>query len=66
MSKEYIKDFYGKIKGSYETLSDGTILLRDFYGRMKGKYDPKQNVTRDFHGRVVARGNNLAMLLDKE
>lgn len=65
MAKEFIKDFYGRVLGSYETLSDGTVILRDFHGRMKGKYDPKQNVTRDFYGHVVAKGNHLSMLLDK-
>ena len=66
MAKEYIRDFYGRIIGSYDTQSDGTIILRDFHGRIKGKFDPKQNVTRDFYGRIVAKGNHLSMLLNKE
>ena len=66
MAKEFIKDFYGRIIGRYDTQPDGTTILRVFHGRVKGKYDPKQNVTRDFYGRIVAKGNHLSMLLDKK
>ena len=63
MSKEYIKDFHGRILGSYETDSQGKIILRNFYGKVLGKYDPKDNKTRDFYGKVVGNGNTLALLL---
>ena len=63
MSKEYVRDFYGRIIGSYETDSQGKITLRDFHGRILGKYDPKENKTRDFYGHIVGQGNTLALLL---
>ena len=63
MSKEYVRDFYGRIIGSYETDSQGRITLRDFHGRILGKYDPKENKTRDFYGHIVGQGNTLALLL---
>ena len=63
MDKEYVRDFYGKIIGSYEEDSQGRTILRDFYGKMLGKYDPKENLTRDFYGKIIGHGNVLARLL---
>ena len=63
MQKNIIRDFYGKIIGTTEQLTNGDIQLRDFYGRILGKYDKRMDVTRDFYGRIVARGNQLSMLL---
>ena len=63
MQKEYIKEWNGKIIGSYETDNQGKITLKDFYGHILGRYDPKENKTRDFYGRIVGQGNALAMLL---
>ena len=64
MAKDYIRDFYGRVIGSYEDMPDGKIVLRDFYGKILGKYDPKENKTRDFYGRIVGQGNTLARLLN--
>ena len=63
MSKEYVRDFSGRVIGSYETKSNGDIIVRDFYGRILGKYDKTYNVTRDFYGRVVSKGNAVGMLI---
>jgi hypothetical protein len=63
MAKTPIKDFYGKVLGYIEDLPNGDQQLRDFYMKVLGKYDKAQDVTRDFYGRVVARGNQLSMLL---
>ena len=60
MAKDYIRDFYGKIIGSYEEDSQGRTILRDFYGKILGRYYPKENKTRDFYGRIVGQGNTLA------
>lgn len=64
MAKQYIKDFYGRVIGSLEELSNGDIIAKDFHGRVKGKYKKSDNTTRDFYGRVIARGNQLGMLLN--
>lgn len=63
MAKELIKDFYGKVIGSYEMESNGDIIVRDFYGKNLGKYDAALDVTKDFYGKIVAKGNAVGMLL---
>lgn len=63
MAKEYVRDAWGVIKGSYEQQSNGDIVVRDFHGRILGRYDAKQNVTRDFYGWIVAKGNAIGMLI---
>lgn len=61
--KELIKDWKGVILGSYEQDYEGRTVLRDFNGRILGRYDPKTNMTRDFYGRPVGKGNLLGTLL---
>ena len=61
--KEYIKEWNGKILGSYETDMSGKITLKNFYGKILGTYDPRTNKTIDVYGRVIGQGNVLAMLL---
>lgn len=62
MSKEMIKDFYGKQLGLLED-EGGKIVARDFYGRIVGTYSPSDDKTRDFHGRIVSSGNTLTGLI---
>lgn len=66
MSKEYIKDFYGRVIGTLETKSNGDKTIKDFYGRLKGTYLKNKNVTKDFYGRVIGNGDQLTSLLDPE
>ena len=61
--RDYIRAWDGRVIGSYDTDTSGRITLRDFNGRILGKFDPKENLTRDFSGKVVGTGNILAMLL---
>lgn len=61
--KEAIKDWQGKILGFVETDSSGNKVLRNFAGQILGKYDKSLNVTRDFYGRQVAKGDCLMTLL---
>lgn len=63
MTKEYIRDFYGRILGSIETDNQGNKLVRDFYGKVLGKYNKKDNTTRDFYGKIIARGDQASMLI---
>ena len=63
MAKEYVKNFHGKILGSYETVNNGDIIVRDFYGKILGKYDKRFDVTREFYGKVIAKGNAVGMLI---
>jgi hypothetical protein len=64
IQKEKIKDWTGKIIGFIETdTTTGNKVVRDFYGRIKGKYNKRLNVTQDFYGRRVAKGDQVTMLL---
>ena len=64
MSKEYIKDFYGKVLGYLETQGTKTYA-RDFYGKVLGSYDTRDGFTRDFYGKVIARGNVVVGLIQQ-
>lgn len=63
-SIETIRDFTGKVIGKIETDSNGNKLVRDFYGKVLGRYDKTYDVTRDFSGRVIARGDVAAALIN--
>lgn len=65
IQKEKIKDWTGKIIGFVETDTvTGNKVVRDFYGRIKGRYIKRLNVTQDFYGRQVAKGDQSTMLLN--
>lgn len=63
MAKETIKDWRGKILGFVETDGSGNKVLRNFHGQILGKYNRSLDITQDFHGRQVAKGDCLMMLL---
>lgn len=63
MSKEeVIRDFYGKIIGYVETLPNGDKIVKNFYRKVLGRYDKASNTTRDFYGKIVARGDSTGIL----
>lgn len=62
MTKEFIRDFYGKILGSIEDQGNKQIA-RDFYGKILGTYSSADNKTRDFYGRILTSGNTLMSLI---
>jgi len=64
-NRELVKDFYGKVIGSIETVGTKQIA-RDFYGKVLGRYDSTDNKTRDFYGKVLTQGNTLMGLLFKK
>jgi hypothetical protein len=68
MTKQTIQDFYGKIIGYVETETEtGNKTAKDFYGRVLGYYKKNFNLTLDFYGRTVARGDAVVGLIyDKE
>lgn len=57
MSRETIKDFYGKVLGFVDTEANGDKIARDFYGKIVGRYKKSSNTTYDFYGKIVARGD---------
>lgn len=61
--EETIRDFYGKIIGYIITKPNGDKEVRDFYRRVLGRYDKALDVTRDFYGVIVAKGDCCGMLL---
>lgn len=63
MEKETIRNFSGQIIAYYEHQPNGDIVVRDFYGRILGKYDKQFDVTREFSGIIIAKGNAIGMLI---
>ena len=65
INTQVIKDFNGKIIGYIDTDSRGNKTIRNFYRVIKGFYDAKEDVTRDFYRRIIARGDASSMLLNE-
>ena len=65
MDKELVRDFYGRILGSIETVGSKQIA-RNFYGKILGTYNTTDNRTRDFYGRILTSGNTLMGLIYAE
>ena len=63
MEKQTVRDFYGRIVGYIETDYQGNNTVKDFYGVILGYYKKKQNITTDFYGRILARGDASASLI---
>lgn len=63
MDQELITGFGGQIIARIETKANGDKVVRDFAGQILGKYDHAADVTRDFYGRIVARGECLGVLI---
>lgn len=63
VTKEKIKDNYGKIVGWIETDQLGNKVAKDFYGKIVGRYIKMSNLTKDFYGRIVAHGDATVGLL---
>lgn len=61
--KELLKTYNGKPWGWIETLPNGDVECRDWHGRVVGWYRKSRNVTTDFNGRIIARGNVVTILL---
>ena len=67
IKRDTIKDFYKKIIGYVDTDTvTGVKTVRTFYQKIVGTYDPKENITRDFHRRIVGSGDLTMMLLQQE
>lgn len=66
MNEEIIKDFYSRIIGYVQTDNEGNKKAFDFYRRPLGSYNKKQNVTKDFYNRIIARGDAVVSLIYTE
>lgn len=64
IQRDKIKDWTGRLIGIIETDTvTGNKVVKDWHGKIKGKYIKRLNVTQDFYGRQVAKGDQCAMLL---
>lgn len=63
IQRERVKDWTGKLIGFIDTDNEGNKVIRDFYGKIVGKYNKRLNITQDFYGRTVARGDQSSMML---
>lgn len=63
VNTQIIRKFGGEIVGYIETDDRGNKIVRDFYRYILGRYDKKADVTRDFHNRIIAKGDVSASLL---
>ena len=63
MGRENIKDYSGRIIGSLETQSNGDVIVRDAYGKILGRYDSNLDVTKDFYGKILFKGNMVTSLI---
>ncbi|MBQ7712311.1 MAG: hypothetical protein IJT69_00695 [Clostridia bacterium] len=60
---EYVKDYAGRILRIHEYAPNGDITVRGFSSRLiLGYYRASRDVTTDFSGRVLYRGNAIGML----
>ena len=58
-----IKDFQGRILGYIKEDSNGNRIATNFYFKILGRYNKADDTTRDFMGRIIARGDILAALI---
>ena len=64
VTEEKITDFYGHILGYITTDSaTGNKTAYNFYRKILGRYDKKANVTRDFYGKIVSKGDTTQALV---
>jgi hypothetical protein len=64
-NEETLKDWTGRIIGYIETKPNGDQVIKDAYRKILGFYNSSTNTTKDFYGRIIAKGNMLTMLLNK-
>jgi len=64
---ETIKDFSGRFIAIYDYHDNGDITVRDWQSRMiLGYYRKSRDVTTDFSGKVLCRGNAVGMLIGRK
>lgn len=64
IKEDKITDFYGHILGYVQTdTTTGNKTAYNFYRAILGKYDSRNNVTRDFYGKIISRGDTTTALV---
>lgn len=64
--EETIKDWNGWILGYVETKPNGDKVARDFYKKILGYYRKSLDVTTDFFGRRLTKGDSCSSLVYAE
>lgn len=63
MSKIAIKDWQGRVQGYIDERPNGDKYVSDWRGVQQGRYIKAQDVTKDFYGRVIAKGDMASALI---
>ena len=64
MTEERIRDFSGQVLGIVQTDEKGNKIVRNFPGMQRlGYFDAEHNVTRNFYGQIIARGDTAVSLI---
>lgn len=64
--EDAVKDYRGKILGWVETDIRGNKIYMDFYRRIVARYDKRLNVTKDFSGRLISKGDTgISKIMNK-
>ena len=63
MTKMAVRDYRGKNSGYITTDSDGNKYVTDWKGTRLGTYDAKRDMTLDWKGNIVARGDMASSLI---
>ena len=61
--EETIRDYAGMIIGKIKTLPNGDKEVRNFSYKILGYYRKSRDVTTDFYGKILYRGDMSAALL---
>lgn len=64
MTRQTLKTWRGKIVGFIDTDEFGNKTARDFYGKILGTYDKRLDLTKDFYGKTISRGDVVMSLID--
>lgn len=63
--KQPVKTFNGKIIGYIDEKPNGDIVGYNFYNKKVGTYDKRADVTRDFYGRIIYKGNMITSIISQ-
>lgn len=63
MNEITIRNYHGQIIGYIKTLPNGDKEVRNFHKQIVGYYRKSRNVTTDYFGHILYKGDMAAALL---
>ena len=57
VKSQKIRKFGGAIIGTLEEDAAGNKQVRNFYGQIIAKYNKSEDLTRDFYGKILTKGD---------